>query len=125
MEYTQEVNTLSDKEYLNFINSPKLPATKKQYAYLLSIYMKFLNIKDPAQLLFHITKEVEQHLIDYIVYLRDEKKDNICYSQSLRCCSFHILCNEQQYSEQKENLQIFRGADSDTSRPALCHRRDP
>ena len=63
MEYTQEVNTLSDKEYLNFINSPKSPATKKQYAYLLSTYMKFLNIKDPAQLLFHITKEVEQHLI--------------------------------------------------------------
>ena len=65
-KYTQEVNTLSGKEYLNFINSPKSPATKKQYAYSLSTYMKFFNIRDPAPMLFPITKEVEQHLIDYI-----------------------------------------------------------
>jgi hypothetical protein len=75
--------------------------------------MMFLNIKDPAQLLFPTTKEVEQHLVEYIVYLRDEKK--ITYAtRNLYVAAVFTFYAMNNITEQKENLQICRAADTDT-----------
>jgi hypothetical protein len=64
-KYIQEVNTLSGKEYLNFINSSNCLQRKTVWLLAVNIH-EILNIRDPAPMLFPITKEVEQHLIDYI-----------------------------------------------------------
>lgn len=64
-------------EYRNFINSIRSEQTKYQYIYALSRYLKFLNLSNPSDLMFlGDTKHIQSHLIDYMVYL----KNNVAYS---------------------------------------------
>lgn len=57
-----------DRAYSKFINSINAEETKTKYVYCLKDFMKFLDIKEPSDLLK--IKDIEQSVIDYVLYLR-------------------------------------------------------
>jgi integrase len=82
--YNRDVERLSGPYYMAFINSIRSPATKAQYAYCILNYMHFLNVQETSDIMFNSDlKTIEQHLIEYMVYL----KPRIAYSTRMVYCS--------------------------------------
>jgi site-specific recombinase XerD len=60
--------------FKNFVNSIVSKETRKAYIKWLGYFMNFINIKTFDELLSLDTKNIESHIRDFIIYLRDEKK---------------------------------------------------
>lgn len=71
----------SEIAYVNFISSIRAEQSKKKYAYLLDLYIQFLNLKggrnELSLLLDQNAKTIENSIISYILQL---KKENYSYS---------------------------------------------
>ena len=71
----------SEIAYVNFISSIRAEQSKKKYAYLLDLYIEFLNLKgglnELSLLLDQNAKTIENSIISYILQL---KKENYSYS---------------------------------------------
>ena len=72
--YAKDLEGLSaSEEYDNFVNSLKSSQTKRQYAYCILSYMRFLQVASPSDLMFQSNqKAIESNLIRYMVYLKSK-----------------------------------------------------
>jgi site-specific recombinase XerD len=62
--------SLEGREYDNFINSIRSPATRADYEFALKKYMRFLSVKDVRSLVDKDTKRIESSIIEYLVVLK-------------------------------------------------------
>lgn len=62
-----------NKQYLNFINSLHSEATKTSYRRALQYYMKYIKTNTISTLISTDTKAIEDQIITYLVYMRDQK----------------------------------------------------
>ena len=63
---------LSGKSYGNFIQAVHSPDSRIVYKNSLTLYMKFRNIESCDSLIMEDPKIIQQSIIDYIIYLREE-----------------------------------------------------
>lgn len=66
--------TLAGQPYRNFIETVHSPHTRIVYKNSLQVYMRFRNVDDCSQLLQGDPRLIQSQIIEYIIYLREERK---------------------------------------------------
>ena len=96
---------LNDRPYLNFVNSLRSSATKKQYVFCLKKFMKFCNITRVEQLLTSDIKLIESRIIDWLVSERRMSHD----SRSLRLAALSAFYSINDVNLNRRKLKKFLG----------------
>lgn len=73
----QRVLLGESKPYQNFVDSLKSSRTLKTYNIALRLFMGFRRVSDISELLKDDPKVIESEIIEYIIYLKNEKKYRI------------------------------------------------
>ncbi|HJT83027.1 MAG TPA: phage integrase N-terminal SAM-like domain-containing protein, partial [Nitrososphaeraceae archaeon] len=68
--------TESERAYNNFVNAIKSPQTREKYSRLLFMYLNYLNLdkENLHLLLLQDPKKIQQDLINYVNWLKNERK---------------------------------------------------
>ena len=66
--------TLAGQPYRNFIETVHSPYSRVVYRNSLQLYMRFRDLHDCSQLLQGDSRLIQSQLIEYIIYLREERK---------------------------------------------------
>jgi integrase len=70
----QSAIQLSGQPYRNFIETVHSPFSRAVYSNSLKLYMQYMKVEDCDQLLQGDPRLIQSQLVDYIIYLREEKK---------------------------------------------------
>jgi site-specific recombinase XerD len=66
--------TLAGQPYRNFIETVHSPYTRMVYRNSLQLYMRFRKVNDCSQLIQGDPRLIQSQLIEYIIYLRENRK---------------------------------------------------
>ena len=108
-------NNNDDKEekklYSNFIYSIKTEVSRKLFVRCLKYYMKFLGVSTLRELVSNDKpqKIIESDIKDYLIYLRNQKKNIIHYCFFVSICSKKILFCEFRLQFQMESYNFIFG----------------
>ncbi len=74
VDISQRISLEDSKPYRNFADSLKSSRTLKTYNFALRLFMSYRRLSDISDLLNGDPKLIESQIIEYIVYLKNEKK---------------------------------------------------
>lgn len=73
----QKVLSCESKAYRNFVDSIKSSRTLTTYNFALRLFMEYRRVSNSSELLKDDPNLIESEIIEYIIYLKNEKKYRI------------------------------------------------
>jgi integrase len=86
----QRVLLGESKPYQNFVDSLRSSRTLKTYNFGLRLFMGFRRVSDVSELLKDDPKLIESEIIEYIIYLKNEKKVSYSHRMTSFCAIKHF-----------------------------------